>query len=321
VAAAGQANCTWAAGSTDPRSLAGAAGGLAACWYSSSGFSVSVPAAAGGAAQKVSLYLLDWDSNGTRAERVDVLDAATGAVLDSQTVTAFQGGKYLTWTVTGAVRLRVTNTGSPNAVVSGVFLDPAASGPAAALYSDDFSAAAVNPALGFAGGTWSQSGGVLSLTGTAAGDPKKAVVTGLAPRVATEVEARVRVDLWQPGDYARAGVGVGTDAATGLGYNLVFHGANTVQFLNDHVAWGNAYAFDWQPGVWYHFKLRQEADGTLRGKVWADGSAEPTAWMFTQTGWAARSGLAAVNGGSAAAPGQGAATASFDDLVVRDVTG
>ena len=99
--------------------------------------------------------------------------------------------------------------------------------------------------------------------------------------------------------------------AAGLGYNLVFHrDNNTVEFLHDHVAWGNKYAFAWQVGTWYHFALRQQ-DGVLYGKVWADGQAEPAGWMFEQRGWAARSGAAGLNGGSHAG-----ASAAFDDVTI-----
>jgi hypothetical protein len=99
----------------------------------------------------------------------------------------------------------------------------------------------------------------------------------------------------------------------GLGYNLVFRDGG-VQFLDDHVAWGNFYAFEWRVGSWYHLKLRSSG-GALEGKVWEDGAAEPAGWMFAQSGWTGRAGgFAGLNGGS------GASTASFDDLVVTGVT-
>jgi hypothetical protein len=36
-----------------------------------------------------------------------------------------RGGRYLTWLVRGRIRITVDHQGGPNAVVSGVFLDPA----------------------------------------------------------------------------------------------------------------------------------------------------------------------------------------------------
>jgi hypothetical protein len=39
-------------------------------------------------------------------------------------VSAFTGGQYWVWTVTGAIKFRVTRTAGANAVVSAVFIDP-----------------------------------------------------------------------------------------------------------------------------------------------------------------------------------------------------
>ena len=114
---------TWSGSTTDDRALErpGDDGRLAGCWYSDRSFTVDVAVTDGGSHQ-VALYLVDWDAAG-RSQRVDVLDAATGAVLDTRSVAAFQGGQFLVWTVSGRVTFRVTNTGSPNAVLSGVFFD------------------------------------------------------------------------------------------------------------------------------------------------------------------------------------------------------
>jgi aryl-alcohol dehydrogenase-like predicted oxidoreductase len=72
----------------------------------------------------VDLYALDWDNDqGGRSERVDLVDTATGALLDSRTVGSFQGGTYLSWDVRGSVTIRVTNLlPGANAVISGLFL-------------------------------------------------------------------------------------------------------------------------------------------------------------------------------------------------------
>ena len=74
----------------------------------------------------VALYLLDWDGNGGRGERVDIVDAVSGKVLDSQTAAGFNGGEYLVWDLGGRVLVRVTKLSGPNAVLSGLFFDPAA---------------------------------------------------------------------------------------------------------------------------------------------------------------------------------------------------
>jgi hypothetical protein len=73
-----------------------------------------------GQAHKVTLYLLDWDST-ARGERVEVLDAVTGAVLDSRDVSGFNGGLYLSYSVTGHVVFRFTQLAGANAVLSGLF--------------------------------------------------------------------------------------------------------------------------------------------------------------------------------------------------------
>ena len=52
------------------------------------------------------------------------------------------------------------------------------------------------------------------------------------------VTAEVKVNSWTAGDMARAGVGLYTNTSNGNGYNLVFHGTNQVQFLDDKVHLG-----------------------------------------------------------------------------------
>ncbi len=121
VTLAGQSSWTWAASTTDLRALQNPAGGrLAACWYGSA-FTVDVNLT-DSLTHQVGLYFLDWD-NGGRSQRVDVLDAASGAVLDSRTVSSFTGGQYLVWNLSGHVTFRVTDLTGPNAVIGGLFFD------------------------------------------------------------------------------------------------------------------------------------------------------------------------------------------------------
>src|SRR6185312_7449392 len=61
-----------------------------------------------------------------RSERVDAVDPASGAVLDSRTVSNFHTGTYLVWDVSGHIDFRFTVLGGYNAVLSGLFVDPAA---------------------------------------------------------------------------------------------------------------------------------------------------------------------------------------------------
>jgi hypothetical protein len=127
LAFAGQSPYTWAGSTADPRALQKSAPGstdrIAATWYSGNQFTVDV-ALTDGQAHRLAIYALDWDSyNGGRNEQIDILDATTGAVLSSRTLSAFQNGVYLSWTITGHVTVRVTNLNpSSNAVLSGLFL-------------------------------------------------------------------------------------------------------------------------------------------------------------------------------------------------------
>jgi len=92
---------------------------FAACWYGDRiVLNVNMPATP----QRISLYLLDWDRLG-RQERIDVVDAGTGATLDSRTITDLTGGVYETWNISGSVQFVITNLVGPNAVVSGIFVD------------------------------------------------------------------------------------------------------------------------------------------------------------------------------------------------------
>jgi hypothetical protein len=123
VTMSGQSGYIWAASSADPRALQkGSIPGdrIAACWYASTSFTIAVDLT-GGQPHQMALYLLDWDRL-NRVENVTVLDATTGAVLDSRSISAFGNGEYLVWQVRGNVVLRVTNESGPlNAVVSGLF--------------------------------------------------------------------------------------------------------------------------------------------------------------------------------------------------------
>jgi len=122
VTPGGQSSWTWAAATADSRAPQHAVGSgrVAACWFNTT-FTVDVNLT-DGAVHQVALYSVDWDDL-ARVQRVDVLDAGTGAVLDSRTLTGFQGGQYLVWNLGGHVTLRVTKTGGLNAVVSGLFFD------------------------------------------------------------------------------------------------------------------------------------------------------------------------------------------------------
>ena len=75
-----------------------------------------------GLVHTVSLYLADY-TNQKRTERIQVIDSANGGVLVTQNVVNFKNGEFLSFNVSGAVTFRVSRTGGPDAVVSGVFFD------------------------------------------------------------------------------------------------------------------------------------------------------------------------------------------------------
>jgi hypothetical protein len=116
------ATYVWDASTNDPRALQkpGAADRLAASWVNNyGGFVIDVNLSDNNSHQ-AALYLLDWDGGGSRSERIDIMDASNDQVLDSQLSGPFDNGKYLVWTLTGHVEIRITSLAS-NAVVSGIF--------------------------------------------------------------------------------------------------------------------------------------------------------------------------------------------------------
>jgi hypothetical protein len=129
VTPSGNQNFVWASSTQDPRALqkaASSAARIASCWYTQgsvgSSFTVDVNLT-DGKTHNLAVYALDWDNLGARAETIAILNASTGAVLDSRGLSAFQGGQYLVWTVSGHVQIQVTNkaSGGINAAISGLF--------------------------------------------------------------------------------------------------------------------------------------------------------------------------------------------------------
>jgi len=114
----------FATNTTDPRALESVSSTnptnrFSACVYDANAmtFDVSLPL---GPTNQLALYLME--PGGGRTEQVELIRPDTGAVLDTQTVSALSNGVYLLWQVTGPVRARVTRVAGANAVVSGVFV-------------------------------------------------------------------------------------------------------------------------------------------------------------------------------------------------------
>ena len=134
------ATWTWEASTTDPRALRRSPGDpndrVAAARYGSS-FTMDLDLT-DAQVHRVAIYLLDWETN-DRAQRIEVLDASTGALLDTREVSGFNGGRYLSWDLRGHVTFRLTRLGGHNAVVGGVFFGGRAlpTSAVAAFHSDE----------------------------------------------------------------------------------------------------------------------------------------------------------------------------------------
>ncbi len=129
VAVNGAATYPWSGSTADIRALQMPVGGgrFAATWYQSPSFSFDVNLTDGNTHQ-FAMYALDYDSEG-RIERIDISDATTGAVLDTRSLSGFTNGEYAVWNLSGHVTVRLTLLAGGNAVVSGLFFDPAGQSP------------------------------------------------------------------------------------------------------------------------------------------------------------------------------------------------
>jgi RHS repeat-associated protein len=128
VQVSGAGENTWGADDNDARYLENGLNRIAPYWYTTASSMMFDLTLADGMAHKVSLYVLDEDQIG-RSQKMEVLDAATGTLLDAQTVAGFGDGRWLSWDVAGHVQIRVTTLGPANAVVSGLFFDSSAATP------------------------------------------------------------------------------------------------------------------------------------------------------------------------------------------------
>jgi subtilisin family serine protease len=124
VAVAGATNSSFVASTTDPRALENASGigRTAGIWVSSTTFTVDVNLT-DGQAHDLTFYAVDWSNIG-RSEQIQITSAATGAVLDTETLSNFYGGAYLQWKLSGSVVITVKTLAGANSVLSGIFFDP-----------------------------------------------------------------------------------------------------------------------------------------------------------------------------------------------------
>lgn len=124
VSAAGP-GYVWEASTDERRALqnADATGRVAAAWHlGAPRFTVTAPS---DAPHRFGFYLLDWDSDNARAERLTLRDGV-GRVLDTVEARDFTDGAWYSWVVTGSVSVTAEWLSGSNTVISGVFADPAA---------------------------------------------------------------------------------------------------------------------------------------------------------------------------------------------------
>src|SRR4029077_409838 len=102
---------------------------LAGTWYSSSEtIDINIT---DNQTHSVAIYCLDYDP-ANRTQWIEVHDAGNNALLDFRALSAFQGGVYLIWNISGHVTITFNvNTEPNNAVISGIFFDSQLSTPAA----------------------------------------------------------------------------------------------------------------------------------------------------------------------------------------------
>ena len=121
----GQSSYTWSTTSTQPQALAipNSSNRVAAVWYANNSFTINVNLTDGNA-HDIALYALDYDNKG-RSEQIQIENASTLAVLDTENISNFANGVYLQWNVTGNVVIVITRTSAASAVADGLFIDPA----------------------------------------------------------------------------------------------------------------------------------------------------------------------------------------------------
>ena len=125
VTASGDSTYVWSSNTTDVRGLEnpnGSGGRIAAAWYSSTSFTVTIDLTDGNS-HNIALYAVDWDNHG-RSEQIQISNASTGAVLDTETLSSFVNGAYEVWTISGDVKITMTDLAGGNAVLNGLFFDP-----------------------------------------------------------------------------------------------------------------------------------------------------------------------------------------------------
>ena len=171
VTPAGNLSFTSAARTNDPRALQvpGRRAGIAAGWDAPVSFTVRVNLT-DGKQHDLELYFLDWMRLG-RVEQVQISNAITGTVLDTQVVSSFGNGVYLNYEVSGSIVIVITKQAGPSAVLDGLFFDPTTTSSPTVMTQDAMAQSV--PAIGTNGapGGYDVINGAVGLPGSVAAPP------------------------------------------------------------------------------------------------------------------------------------------------------
>lgn len=94
---------------------------IASVWVAPIGFAVKIKSDA--LPHRLALYFWDVDRTGRR-QRVEILDGATDAVLDSREISNFHEGLWLVYDYAGSVTVRVTKLAGQNAILNALMFSP-----------------------------------------------------------------------------------------------------------------------------------------------------------------------------------------------------
>ncbi|MEO7297999.1 MAG: hypothetical protein ABI042_05420, partial [Verrucomicrobiota bacterium] len=93
---------------------------IASSWFHPKQLEIDLTLADGNP-HRFAIYFLDWDGN-DRSTLVEVINPSDNKKLDSQIISSFSNGKYLGWSLTGHVKIKITAI-KGNASISGLFFD------------------------------------------------------------------------------------------------------------------------------------------------------------------------------------------------------
>jgi hypothetical protein len=142
---------SWSTSTSDPRALqkTSGSGRFAGAWHGTNDFYMMFQFQDNNAHQ-VSFYFVDYDRAG-REQRLEILDQTTGNRIEAATISDFENGVWVSYNLKGRVTAKLTRLAGPNAVLSGVFFDPAGPNFAEFIESDETSSGTWKGTYGGAG--------------------------------------------------------------------------------------------------------------------------------------------------------------------------